>query len=166
MLPAGVEDLPDEGEGVAALAELKRRDPGLQRAVVKLNEGFSGEGNAIFCFEGGPEGGGLEGWIKSWLPALVFEARDMSWAVYGAKIREMGAIVEEFIEGAVKRSPSVQYRIDPLGQIEVISTHDQVLGGRSNQVFLGCRFPADVSYRLAIQEEGLKAARICEIEGF
>ena len=78
----------------------------------------------------------------------------------------MGAIVEEFVEGAMKRSPSVQYRIDPLGQIEVISTHDQVLGGRSNQVFLGCRFPADVSYRLDIQEEGLKAARICGIEGF
>ena len=46
-----------------------------------------------------------------------------SWAVYGAKIHEMGAIVEEFIERALKRSPSVQYRIDPLGQIEVISTH-------------------------------------------
>ena len=82
-----------------------------------------------------------------------------------AKIREMGAIVEEFIEGAVKRSPSVQYRIDPLGQIEVISTHDQVLGGRSNQVFLGCRFPADVSYRLAIQEEGLKVARLLRDRG-
>jgi PGM1 C-terminal domain len=164
-LPAGVEDLADEGEVVAALAELKRRDPGLQRAVVKLNEGFSGEGNAIFGFEGAPDGRGLEGWIKSRLPELAFEARDMSWAVYGAKIREMGAIVEEFVEGAVKRSPSVQYRIDPLGQIEVISTHDQVLGGRSNQVFLGCRFPADVSYRLAIQEEGLKAARILRDRG-
>ena len=165
LLPAGIEDLADEGEVVAALAELKRRDPGLQRAVVKLNEGFSGEGNAIFGFEGAPNGGDLEGWIKSRLPALAFEARDMSWAVYGAKIREMGAIVEEFVEGAVKRSPSVQYRIDPLGQIEVISTHDQVLGGRSNQVFLGCRFPADVSYRLAIQEEGLKAARILRDRG-
>jgi hypothetical protein len=84
-LPAGVEDLADEGEVVAALAELKRRDPGLQRAVVKLNEGFSGEGNAIFGFEGAPDGGGLEGWIKSRLPALAFEARDMSWAVYGGR---------------------------------------------------------------------------------
>ncbi len=55
MLPAGVEDLADESEVVAALAELKRRDPGLQRAVVKLNEGFSGEGNAIFGFEGAPD---------------------------------------------------------------------------------------------------------------
>jgi hypothetical protein len=32
-----------------------------QRAVVKLNEGFSGEGNAIFGFEGAPDGGGIEG---------------------------------------------------------------------------------------------------------
>lgn len=165
LLPAGVENLTDEGEVAAALAELKRRDPDLQRAVVKLNEGFSGEGNAILHFEGAPNGGGLEGWIKSRLPALTFEARDMSWEVYGAKIRQMGAIVEEFVEGAVKRSPSVQYRVDPLGQIEVISTHDQVLGGRSNQVFLGCRFPADVSYRLGIQEEGLKVARILRDRG-
>jgi hypothetical protein len=115
--------------------------------------------------KGRPTAAVSEGWIKSRLPALAFEARDMSWAVYGAKIREMGAIVEEFVEGAVKRSPSVQYRIDPLGQIEVISTHDQLLGGRSNQVFLGCRFPADVSYRLNIQEEGLKAARILRDRG-
>jgi PGM1 C-terminal domain len=163
--PAGFENLADQAEVAAALSELKTRHPGLQRAVVKLNEGFSGEGNAIFGYEGAPVGSGLEGWIKSRLPALAFEARDMSWEAYSAKIHEMGAIVEEFVDGAVKRSPSVQYRIDPLGQIEVISTHDQVLGGRSNQVFLGCRFPADVCYRLDIQEEGLKAARILRDRG-
>ena len=40
---------------------------------MKLNEGFSGEGNANFGFEGAPGGGGLEGWIRSRLPALAFE---------------------------------------------------------------------------------------------
>jgi hypothetical protein len=33
-----------------------------------------------------------------------------------------------------------------------------VLGGRSGQVFLGCRFPADAAYRLEIQATGLRAA--------
>ncbi len=47
-IPDGAEDLKDEGDIAAALAEMKARDPGLRRAVVKLNEGFSGEGNAIF----------------------------------------------------------------------------------------------------------------------
>ncbi|WP_036257691.1 peptide ligase PGM1-related protein [Methylocapsa aurea] len=165
LLPVGVENLSDADDVAAALVELKRRDASLRRAIVKLNEGFSGEGNAVFAFEGAPERGGLESWIKARLPALAFEARDMSFELYGAKIREMGAIVEEFIEGSEKRSPSAQYRIDPLGQIEAVSTHDQVLGGRSNQVFLGCRFPADDSYRLAIQDEGMKAARILRDRG-
>lgn len=163
--PAGAEGLADEADLAAGLAELKRRNPGLRRAVAKLNEGFSGEGNAIFGFEGAPERGSLEPWIRSRLPALAFEARDMSWEIYNAKIREMGAVVEEFIEGATKQSPSAQYRIDPLGQIDVISTHDQVLGGRSNQVFLGCRFPANEAYRLDIQKEGLKAARVLRNRG-
>ena len=39
----------------------------------------------------------------------------MTWEAYRAKARQMGAIVEAFIEGEEKRSPSVQFRIDPLG---------------------------------------------------
>src|SRR3954453_8183640 len=69
----------------------------------------------------------------------------------------MGGNVQAFVEGAEEPSPSAQYRIDPLGGLEVVSTHDQVLGGPSGQVFLGCRFPADAGYRLAIQEAGLRA---------
>ncbi|WOJ88112.1 peptide ligase PGM1-related protein [Methylocapsa polymorpha] len=164
-IPAGVEDLADEADLAAALAELKRRDPSLRKAVVKLNEGFSGEGNAIFGFDGAPERGSIVAWIRDRLPALAFEARDMSWEIYRAKIGEMGAVAEEFVEGATKQSPSAQYRIDPLGHVDVISTHDQVLGGRFSQVFLGCRFPADESYRLDIQTEGLKAARILRDRG-
>ncbi|WP_245257474.1 peptide ligase PGM1-related protein [Methylocapsa acidiphila] len=164
-IPEGVEGVADAHDLVAALGGLKRRNPALRRAVVKLNEGFSGEGNAIFSFEGAPERSGLEAWIKSRLPALSFEARGMSWEAFSAKIEEMGAIAEEFIEGAIRRSPSAQYRIDPLGQIDAISTHDQVLGGRSDQIFLGCRFPADESYRLEIQNEGLKAAHILRDRG-
>jgi hypothetical protein len=71
----------------------------------------------------------------------------------------MGGIVEEFISGAVKQSPSAQFRITPTGAIEAVSTHDQVLGGANGQIFLGCRFPADDAYRLDIQAEGEKAAR-------
>ena len=31
----------------------------------------------------------------------------------GAKLGQMGGVVEEFVEGAEKRSPSAQYRVDP-----------------------------------------------------
>ena len=32
------------------LSDIKQRDPGARRAVVKLNDGFSGEGNALFYY--------------------------------------------------------------------------------------------------------------------
>ena len=164
-IPDGREDLADAGAVAAALTELKARNPGLRRAVVKLNEGFSGEGNALFRFDGAPEGAALKPWIAARLPALAFEARDMTWEAFEGKIEQMGAIVECFVEGEEKRSPSAQFRVDPLGEVEIISTHDQVLGGPSGQVFLGCHFPADEAYRLEIQAEGEKVARALAARG-
>jgi hypothetical protein len=77
----------------------------------------------------------------------------------------MGGIVEEFVPGEVKRSPSAQFRIDPLGGINAVSTHDQVLGGANGQVFLGCRFPAHEAYRLEIQARSAKVAQILAQKG-
>ncbi|WP_201864204.1 peptide ligase PGM1-related protein [Microvirga soli] len=164
-MPEGFEDLSTPDQIVDALLELKQRRPMIRRAVVKLNEGFSGEGNAVFAYEGAPEGSELRPWLRSRLPHLAFEAKDMTWELFEEKLSAMGGIVEEFIEGEVKRSPSAQFRIDPLGQLEPVSTHDQVLGGESGQVFLGCTFPADEHYRLEIQEDGLKAAKALAEKG-
>ncbi|HLN11285.1 MAG TPA: peptide ligase PGM1-related protein, partial [Xanthobacteraceae bacterium] len=164
-IPDGVEDLADEAGIAAGLAELKGRNPDLRRAVVKLNEGFSGEGNALFRFDGAPGGPARAAWIRERLPDLAFEAHGMTWEAYRAKVRQMGAIVEAFIEGDEKRSPSVQFRIDPLGTVEPVSTHDQVLGGPGGQIFLGCRFPANEAYRGAIQSEGAKVAALLRERG-
>jgi len=158
-LPLGFEDLGDGHQVARALAELKGSKPGLHKAVVKLNEGFSGEGNAVFDFAGAPTDSSLARWIEDRLPALGFEARDMNWELYQEKLASMSGIVEEFIPGAVKRSPSAQFRINPVGAVDAVSTHDQVLGGANGQIFLGCRFPADPAYRLDIQERGAKVAQ-------
>jgi hypothetical protein len=99
------------------------------------------------------------------LPHLAFEARGMTWDLYQEKLRAMGGIVEKFVAGDVKHSPSAQIRVDPTGRLDPISTHDQVLGGRSGQIFLGCRFPADQEYRLDIQASGIKAAQILADKG-
>jgi hypothetical protein len=164
-LPFGFEDLGD-GEQVAnALAELKGRKHELRRAVVKLNEGFSGEGNAIMDLGDAPMGTSLLPWLRDRLAGMAFEARGMTWELFHDKLRAMGGIVEEFIPGAVKRSPSAQLRIDPLGGIEMVSTHDQVLGGANGQIFLGCRFPADRSYRLDIQARGAEVAQALARKG-
>lgn len=164
-IAAGVEDIADAGELAEALYELKRRNPEMRRAVVKLNEGFSGEGNAVFSFDDAPQDRSLSGWVRQRLPGMALEARSVTWESYRAKIAEMGAVAEAFIEGAEKRSPSAQFRVDPLGAVEAISTHDQVLGGPSGQVFLGCRFPADAAYRLDIQAAGLRAANALRDHG-
>ena len=89
----------------------------------------------------------------------------MTWDLYARKLKSMGGIVEEFIEGAEKQSPSAQFRINPLGGVEALSTHDQVLGGTNGQIFLGCRFPAAPAYRLDIQERGMRVARVLAGKG-
>jgi hypothetical protein len=133
--------------------------------VVKLNEGFSGEGNAIFDLRDAPADGSLASWVGARRHTLSFEARDMTWELYQEKFKLMGGIVEEFIPGAVKESPSAQFHVDPVGRIGAVSTHDQVLGGPSGQNFQGCRFPAKEDYRLDIQERGARVAKVLAEKG-
>lgn len=159
--PAGFEALHDEEEIIQSLVTLKEQDPQLRKAVIKLNEGFSGEGNAVFSYEGSPVAHGLRAWIVEELPKRIrFEAASETWPHFREKFSEMGGIVECWVEGKNKCSPSVQCRINPLGEIEIVSTHDQILGGPTGQLFLGCSFPAHEAYRLDIQEAGFKVAKI------
>lgn len=53
----------------------------------------------------------------------------------------------------------------PLGQVEALSTHDQLLGGPSGQSYLGCRFPASVEYAPAIMRDALVVGRRLMREG-
>jgi hypothetical protein len=142
----GFEHLRGEDDVIRALAHLKRMHPRLQRAVIKLEEGFSGEGNAIFSYDGAPSGPGLERWVRDVIPTRVrFVAADERWDHYRNELARLGGIVEAFVTGTDVRSPSVQCRIDPSGATQIISTHDQILGGATGQVYLGCSFPAEES---------------------
>ena len=164
--PFGFERLRDMNDVAEALAALKRHEPELRRAVVKLDEGFSGEGNAVFSYEGASKGQRLTRWIGAVLPARIrFEAAGESWERYAAKFAAMGGIVEVFLEGEEVRSPSVQCRVDPLGTACIISTHDQLLGGPSGQIYLGCTFPADDAYTGSVHTAGLRVARELASEG-
>jgi hypothetical protein len=165
-IPVGFENLRDANDIVQALTELRRQCPQLRRAVIKLDEGFSGQGNAQFSFDNAPSGIDLAGWIRNELPRRIqFEARSETWDRYQSQFAELGGITEAFLEGEEVRSPSVQCRIDPLGEISIISTHDQVLGGPSGQVFLGCTFPADTVYCREIQNAGHRVAEVLREEG-
>jgi hypothetical protein len=165
-MPEGREHLRDEQDVVAALTELRRRLPEVHRAAIKLEEGTSGEGNALFTFSDCPDGSGAETWIRRELPrGLRFANGTESWESFRAKFARCGGVVERWIHGRRKRSPSVQGRITPDRRVTLISTHDQVLGGPSGQVFLGASFPADEDYRLEIQEIGLRVGKVLEGRG-
>jgi hypothetical protein len=155
----GYENLHTEAEIVRALAAIKQKDKRLEKAVVKINEGFSGEGNAIFSYRDAPVEEGLESWIKLELPvSLKIVAGGVSYTDFLLKFEKLGGIAEAFIEGVIKGTPSVQCRITPTGSIDIISTHDQITGGESGQVFLGATFPAHETYAMEIGKMGLEVS--------
>ncbi|MEL6938443.1 MAG: peptide ligase PGM1-related protein [Cyanobacteria bacterium J06598_1] len=171
-LPDGSELTHDVSELANLTAALWERQPDLKRIVIKLNEGFSGEGNALFSLvelaevaPGKSERQVRANAIEAAFPQLGFQCDTESWESFEQKIEELGAIAEAFIEGEEKYSPSVQGRVTPTGEVEILSTHDQVLGGPDGQIFLGCTFPADDSYRLALQEMGRKVGENLAAKG-
>jgi hypothetical protein len=163
--PLGVEDLHSAADLAAAIVEMRKRKPSIGKVVVKLNEGVSGEGNAHLDLAGMPVTGLSVDAVADRLPALQFESSEMSADTYFAKLAERGGIVEERIAGSDFRSPSAQLRVTPLGKVEALSTHDQVLGGPTGQSYLGCRFPADIAYGAAIMHEAMKVGHRLMREG-
>ena len=166
-LPNGIENLQDEDDIAAALFQLKKNNPGLQKAVVKMNDGFSGEGNAIFYYkEIDALNENAEFIIRYQMPGLLKPvAFGVSYEQYVQKFKTLGGIAEEFVNGQYKKSPSVQCRINPVGDVDIISTHDQLLGGESDQVFLGSSFPANNEYNKDIAGMGRMIAQELRAEG-
>ncbi|MGH9156264.1 MAG: peptide ligase PGM1-related protein [Acidimicrobiales bacterium] len=154
----GAEDLHTLAEVEAAIRDIEARRPGAVAVVVKLNDGFSGQGNAIVEL-GGPGGGNV---VER---PTTFCAAGESWPSFAAKLAAGGGIVEELVRQPGVRSPSTQVHIAASGRVEVISTHDQVLGGPQDQVYLGCRFPADRRYRAVISEQAGAVAAVLAGEG-
>jgi PGM1 C-terminal domain len=156
--PLGVEDLRSIDEMAQAIVDMRRRRPRMRSAIVKLNEGASGEGNAVVRLDGLPASGapGEHAEVRKRLHDMKLEAAGTPFDLYIAKLAEGGGIIEERITGQEFRSPSVQLRVLPGGTAEVLSTHDQLLGGASGQSYLGCVFPAAPEYARQITEHAEK----------
>lgn len=164
--PIGIENIHTLGELVDAIRDLRARRP-VHQVLVKLDEGVSGAGNALIELSGlaGPGSPGEAAAVETRVRAMRCEA---SWETYDTfmdQLAKKGGIVEERIHGRDLRSPSAQMRITPRGVVELLSTHDQVLGGPSGQSYLGCRFPADSEYAPAIMREAAKVGRRLAREG-
>ena len=160
--PAGYEDLHKEAEIVTALCRLAEQRPGIKKAVVKINEGFSGEGNGVFHY---PEAKTDPVAVSKSLQQLEWSSAQENTQSFLRKYKEMGGIVEEMIEASEVRSPSVQMRIRPDGIPVLVSSHEQVLGGNTGQVYLGCQFPAREDYRSMIQEQATRIGDVLSKKG-
>jgi PGM1 C-terminal domain len=150
--PIGVEDLHTVDDIVTALQVMRVRRPSIGQAIVKLNEGVSGQGNAVVDLDGLPAVGSdsEREAITERVLGMALEADNLALEVYLIAFDKHGGIVEERITGIELESPSVQMRALPDGTVELLSTHDQLLGGASGQRYLGCVFPADPGYAASI----------------
>ena len=157
--PLGFDDLNSVDDVVTALVQMHAKRPSMAQAIVKLNEGVSGEGNATVDLSDLSEPANAA--IAERVRGMRFEHGKVNFDEYAAKFRARGGVVEQRVGVGAKevRSPSVQLRITPLGKVELLSTHDQMLGGPTGQSYLGCLFPADPAYAVAITHDAAKVAQ-------
>ncbi|HUF37492.1 MAG TPA: peptide ligase PGM1-related protein, partial [Anaerolineales bacterium] len=165
--PLGHENIFSAEELGAAIRAMRREKPGMAKVIVKLNEGVSGYGNAQLDLAGLPEPGtdGEAAAVFQRLRSMQYELAGVTYEWYIEQIEKKGGIVEELIQGEDLISPSAQLRVTPLGVVELLSTHDQMLGGPTGQIYLGARFPANRAYGPMIAREAEKVGRRLAAEG-
>ena len=159
--PFGVEELTGPDALVAAIERIRSERPAAREVVVKLNNGLSGLGNGVVRIDGAKDRATLVERVRQ----IQLEDPDADADAFFGSLGEEGGIVEERIGADSIRSPSVQMRCGPSGEYEVVSTHDQLLGGPHGLSFLGCRFPADQAYGRLIVSEALKIGARLAREG-
>jgi hypothetical protein len=147
----GVSGVRTRADVAEAIEKLRARDPRLTRVIVKLDEGVSGVGNGTIVLRDAP--------AADLGDAIRLEEPDLTSEEYYAHLEREGGVVETFVDGEEVRSPSVQLRMSPFGEAEVISTHEQILGGPHGLTYLGCRMPAAPEYADRIARQALLVGR-------
>ena len=142
-LPTGREDVFEVEDAVDAIQAMREEDTKLARVIVKHDDSAAGDGNRIVDLSDEPS------------EAVLRERLDAFGQDYW-EVMAKGGIVEELVEGERFTSPSVQVDILPDGEVEVLATHEQELGGEDGQVYVGCRFPADPAYAPELAVHGRK----------
>ncbi|MGL6280141.1 MAG: ATP-grasp domain-containing protein, partial [Gaiella sp.] len=135
--PWGVDGVRTRADLADALRALREARPQARTAVVKLDQSAGGLGNATVVVSDD---------VEAAIASLAVDDPEGDADSFFVELERQGGIVEERIEGLEVRSPSVQLRASPAGEIEVLSTHDQILGGERGLSFVGSRFPADAAY--------------------
>jgi hypothetical protein len=136
-LPLGREDVHRVDDVAAAAEWIRASRPGVAAVVVKHDDSGAGDGNVVIALQ-------EDGAPRDPHEVLADVAELPDWFL--SDLAADGGVVEELVAGDELRSPSVQVDLLPGGDVRVLSTHDQVIGGDNRQVYLGCRFPADRAY--------------------
>jgi hypothetical protein len=128
-VPHGFEDLRSPDDIVEAASRIRSDRPEARSAVLKLDDSGSGDGNVVLDLHD-PDLASVVHALPEWYLSDLAS----------------GGVLEERISGTAFTSPSAQIDVLPDGDVRVLATHEQVLGGEDDQIYLGCRFPADPAY--------------------
>ena len=145
-VPLGREDVHRVDDVAAAAEWIRASRPDVGAVVVKLDDSGAGDGNVVVVLRDD------DGTPRDPHEVLADVAALPGWFL--GELGSGGGVVEEMVVGDRLRSPSVQVDLLPGGDVRVLATHDQVLGGDNGQVYLGCRFPADSAYAADLARHG------------
>jgi hypothetical protein len=151
-LPRGHEDVRCVADVVAAAKAIRQHHASAAGMVIKLDNSGAGEGNRVIRFDGSPTAAELRVAVESLEPTYLSDLAQ-------------GAVVEELVTGHQFSSPSVQVDIAPGDRVQVISTHEQVLGGPRRDVYEGCRFPANAAYSDQLASYGEAVGKLLAARG-
>ncbi len=155
--PLGREDVRTTEDVVDAIRWIARQRPLLAGVVIKHDDSGAGDGNVVLDVRPMRHAGDPVAWLTEQVEALP------EW--YREDLLRQGGIVEERIAGERFSSPSAQVDIRPSGDVVVLATHEQVLGGEGGQVYLGCRFPAHPAYAPRLAEHAARIGAALAAEG-
>lgn len=122
--PTGCEDVHDVEELLGAVDHIIARRPITRAVVIKHDDSAAGDGNVVV-----PIRDTHDRRLSS------DELRDAVTALPDWYLTDLasGGVVEELVEGDQTSSPSVQFDVRPGGDVQMLSTHDQILGGGNGQ---------------------------------
>lgn len=145
-----------------------------RKVVIKLDDAFSGEGNALLditelhAYRGDNHSIQFVDLIEQQFTheRTRFQAVEECWDTFAPKCASVGVLAEIFLDSSDHvNNPSGQACIDSDGQVHLMATHEQMMGGPDGQNYQGCVFPAQSTYRLTIQSNVRKVGQYLASQG-
>ncbi len=156
-VPDGIEDLTTVAEAVDAIDQLRANRDDLPAVILKHDDSGAGDGNAVIHTNDLDRAG-----TASSRRRVLSRINHLEpWYL---DTLELGFVAESRIVGEQFSSPSAQAEIRPDGSAVILSTHEQILT-EDDQVYLGCRFPANPDYAARLGAHARTAAGVIASKG-